>query len=130
MLRHSKFCIAGGALAFLIFGVGSAGAHSVYEAKQTLYQHGYHDVVIERATLPYSFNACKRGVRYHIHVDYYGDLVQVDPVGRCYGYGNGYGNGNGYGSEDEDRGRYQGRYRYRGSDYDGRPPYDRRYRYW
>ena len=29
-------------------------------------------------SLPYSFNACKRGVRYHIHVNWYGDLVQVD----------------------------------------------------
>jgi len=64
--------------------------HSVYEAEDALRRRGYYDVRLERASLPYSFNACKRGVRYHIHVDYYGDLVQVDPIGNCreadYGY--------------------------------------------
>lgn len=107
MLWRTKFCAFGGALALLIFGAGSASAHSVSEAIQTLYEHGYRDVRVERANLPYSFNACKRGVRYHVHVDYYGDLVQVDAIGPCNGYGNG------YGSEYEDRGRYDGRYRYR-----------------
>jgi len=64
--------------------------HSVFEAEEALYRRGYYDVRLERASIPYSFNACKRGVRYHIHVDYYGDLVQVDPIGYCgdanYGY--------------------------------------------
>jgi hypothetical protein len=66
--------------------------HSVYEAERTLYRRGYYDVRLERPSLPYSFNACKRGVRYHVHMDYYGDLVQVDPIGRCYeaGYAPGY----------------------------------------
>jgi hypothetical protein len=58
--------------------------HSVYRAEASLYRRGYYDVRLERPTLPYSFNACKRGVRYHVHVDYYGDLVQVDPIGQCY----------------------------------------------
>ena len=58
--------------------------HSVYEAKDTLYRRGYYDVQLERSSLPYSFNACKRGVRYHIHMNYYGDLVEVEAVGRCY----------------------------------------------
>jgi hypothetical protein len=49
--------------------------------------------------LPYSFHACKRGVRYHIHVNYYGDLAQVDELGRCRDYG------------DEDY-SYRGRSRY------------------
>ena len=123
MLWRTKFCAFGGGLALLIFGAGSAGAHSVYEAEQTLYQQGFRDVRVERASLPYSFNGCRGGVRYHLHVDYYGDLVQVDAIGPCYGYGNA------NGSEYEDRARYDGRYRYRGSDYGGRVPYDGRYRY-
>jgi hypothetical protein len=121
MLWQTKSCVAGTALALLMFGAGTASAHSVYEAEQTLYQQGYSDIRVERASLPYSFIACKRGVRYHIHVDYYGDLVQVDPMGSCYG------NGNGYGSEYENGARYDDRYRYR--DYGGRVPYDSRYRY-
>jgi hypothetical protein len=88
-------------------------AHTVYDAEAKLYRRGYYDVRLERPTLPYSFNACKRGVRYHIHVDDYGDLVQVDPIGRCYG---GYYSDYGY----EGRRRYLG-YDYRGSY--GRYPY-------
>src|SRR5262245_33338686 len=123
MLWQTKLSVGGCALALLIFGAGSASAHSVSEAIQTLYEHGYRDVRVERASLPYSLNGCKRGVRYHVHVDYYGDLVQVDEHGPCYG------NGSAYGSEYEDRGRYDGRYRYRGPDYGGRVPYDGGYRY-
>ena len=111
---QTKLCVVGGALALLTLSVGSASAHSVSEARQTLYEQGYRDVRVERASVPYSFNACKRGVRYHVHVDYYGDLVQVDRMGPCYG------NGSAYDSEDEDRDRYEGRYRYRDRDYDSR----------
>jgi hypothetical protein len=87
-------------------------AHSVYEAEETLQRRGYYDVRLERASLPYSFNACKRGVRYHIHVNYYGDLVQVDPIGECDGNGYGY-----YGRrryyDDGYNGGYYNRYSYR-----------------
>jgi hypothetical protein len=66
--------------------------HSLYEAKHTLRDLGYYDIQVERANLPYSFIACKRGARFHIHINYYGDLVQVDEVGPCreYGYGSGH----------------------------------------
>lgn len=74
-------------LATLAFSASAAKAHSLGEAEETLYGLGYHDVRVERATLPYSFNACKRGVRYHIHMNWYGDLVQVDEVGSCGGEG-------------------------------------------
>lgn len=97
-------CAVGGFTALLGFipGVASAGAaglglppasidpgttilktHSVGAAQAKLHRHGYHDVDIERSTLPYSFRACKRGIRYHIHVNYYGDFTQVDAVGPC-----------------------------------------------
>ena len=61
--------------------------HSLSEARHSLHDRGYYDIEVERASLPYSFRACKRGVRYHIHVNYYGDLVQVDELGRCHEYG-------------------------------------------
>jgi hypothetical protein len=127
MLRSGLFVASG--LAMMLLGAaradaagvgiaappGDAGAmlqrvHSVYEAEQTLYRRGYYDVRLERASLPYSFTACKRGIRYHIHVDYYGDLVEVDEVGACRRYDDGptyYG-----------RRPYYDRYRnYRGRDY-------------
>lgn len=133
MLWQTKLRVAGAGVALLMFGIANAGAgtivmsrpasepivqkvHSVYEAEQTLHRRGYSDVRVERASVPYSFNACKRGVRYHIHVDYYGDLVQVDAIGRCH-Y-------DAYGSDYDGRRRYDSRYRY---GEEGR--YDGRYRY-
>ena len=72
-------------LTALALGAPRADAHSLYEAKDTLYGLGYYDIQVERASLPYSFNACKRGVRYHIHINWYGDLVKVDELGSCGG---------------------------------------------
>ena len=99
---RSALCAA---LGLLVLGVSGANAlttrpahlegqpgtllhkvHSLHEAKHSLRDLGYYDIEVERASLPYSFRACKRGVRYHIHVNYYGDLVQVDELGRCGGY--------------------------------------------
>ena len=106
---RKTLCTAGG-LAILLAGSSGASAtgatnigwalqdqrpstliqkvHSLYEAKRNLHGLGYYDIRVERASLPYSFTACKRGERYHIHVDYYGSLVQVDEVGACHDYDN------------------------------------------
>jgi hypothetical protein len=65
-------------------------AHSVYEAQHKLHDLGYYAIQIQRASEPYSFIACKRGQRFHIHIDYYGDLVQVDDAGSCENYGYNY----------------------------------------
>src|SRR5262245_29331319 len=100
-----KSLCASSAISLVLFWVSSAWAisalpskpaadaliqrvHSVDEAEETLYRRGYYDVRLERATLPYSFNACKRGVRFHVHVGYYGELVEKDAIGPCArGYG-------------------------------------------
>lgn len=77
--------------------------HSFYEAKHKLRDLGYYAIQTERSYPPYSFVACKRGQRYHIHIDYYGDLTQVDEAGSCHDYRQRY---------DEPQTRYEGRYRY------------------
>jgi len=98
---------ASGAVALIFFSVSGAQAfgpgpskpagagivelvHSVYEAEETLHRRGYYDIRLERATLPYSFNACKHGIPFHIHVGCYGELVEKDAIGPCerddYGY--------------------------------------------
>ena len=85
-MRTSLYSIAG-ALALLISGSSLASAHSGYEARDKLSALGYYDIRTERiSSLPYSFTGCKRGTRYHIHVDYYGELTQVDEVGGCQRY--------------------------------------------
>ena len=75
--------------------------HSLGEAEETLSSRGFYDIRVERATLPYSFNACKHGARYHIHVNYYGQIEQVDETGQCGGYSN------------NDDGDYRPRHHYR-----------------
>ena len=118
---RSSLAVAGGLAVMIVNASGASAAgmhviqpstdrgliqrvHSVYEAEESLHRRGFYDVRLERASLPYSFNACKRGIRYHIHVNYYGELVEVDPIGPCArdDYGPGYG-----------RPRYYDRYRYR-----------------
>jgi len=92
--------------------------HSVDEAEDGLHRRGYYDVRLERSSLPYSFNACKRGTRYHVHVNYYGDLVQVDPIGRCGDNGYGYYDRRPNYYNDGYYGRSYERYRYRPRYYD------------
>ena len=88
-MRTSLYSLAG-ALALLVSGTSLASAHSGYEARDKLSALGYHDIRTERInSLPYSFTGCKHGTRYHIHVDYYGELTDVDEVGRCDGYDRG-----------------------------------------
>ncbi len=106
-MRKFRPTIAGAA-AGLLAGITGSGAmtlpreqtvdpslvqkvHSLYEAKEKLDRLGYYNIQTERASLPYSFIACKRGVRYHVHMNYYGDFEQVDPVGACRSYGDDYG---------------------------------------
>lgn len=102
----TRFITALTGLAALAASGSSAFAHSTDQARNALRDRGYYDIVLERASLPYSFNACKGGSRFHIHMDYYGALIDVDPIGRCDGYGR----------------------RYRDRDYDDRYSY-RRYNY-
>lgn len=101
-----KIITAVTALAALAASGSSASAHSINQARNALQDRGYYDIVLERSSLPYSFNACKGGSRFHIHMDYYGALIDVDRIGRCYGYGRRY--------RDQD---YEDRYSYRRYDY-------------
>ena len=104
----SQAGIAAGAGSFANAGSGTIvqRVHSLYEARHSLADSGYYDIQTERASLPYSFLACKRGVRYHLHVDYYGDIVQADQIGRC-----------------------RGGYEYGSRDYGNRPYFGNRYRF-
>ena len=79
----SSVSAAGIGLAPIDNGTLMQQVHSVSEAEETLMRRGYYNVRLERDTSPYSFYACRRGVRYHLHMNDYGDLVQIDSVGRC-----------------------------------------------
>ncbi len=63
---------------------------SVDQAYAKLQSHGFHDIVVERTDVPYSFAACKRGKRYHIHIDERGELEELNSVGACGQYADDY----------------------------------------
>lgn len=98
----------------------NANAHTVDDAYGKLHRHGYYDIRVQRASEPYSFIACKRGQRYHIHINYYGDFEQVDQVGYCGGYARSYDDDDyrprrrSYYGHDDDAPRYWGYRRARG----------------
>ena len=87
MILKSTLVAAAGSLAMLLAATSTANAagfapsaksvtgpdtgslitrvHSLGEAEDELARIGYYDIHVERASLPYSFIACKRGARYH-----------------------------------------------------------------
>jgi hypothetical protein len=74
-------------LTLAVAGASTAQAHSASGARDVLRNHGFYDIQNERTdSLPYSFIACKQGTRYHIHVNYYGEVEQADEVGQCRGH--------------------------------------------
>lgn len=62
----------------------------VDHAYRKLRKHGFYEIALERSSIPYSFSACKRGKRYHIHIDYNGELEELNSLGACHQYSNGY----------------------------------------
>lgn len=62
--------------------------HSLEVAEDQLAHHGFYNISVERASLPYSFIACKHGTRFHLHVNYYGGVEEADEIGTCQRYGN------------------------------------------
>ncbi len=66
---------------------------SVTHAYRKLEKHGFYNIVVERTDLPYSFRACKRDKRYHIHMDENGELEELNPLGACQQYADEYDGG-------------------------------------
>lgn len=69
-----------------------AAAHSPHEVSHLLQDRGYTAVEIVDQTPPnYMANACRDGISYHFHVDYYGEVTQRRQIGYCdeVGYGRG-----------------------------------------
>lgn len=75
--------------------------NGVDHAYRKLEKHGFYEITVERASAPYSFNACKRGKRYHVHIGYDGELEELNSLGACHQYA--------YDGYDE-RPRYYSRY--------------------
>ncbi len=75
---------AGAIAAASIFAASAASAHTPDEIVDILQDHGYSRIDFVDSTPPnYMANACKNGVRYHFHVNYYGNVTERREIGSC-----------------------------------------------
>jgi hypothetical protein len=81
----TKMTIFAGALAAATLStITSASAHSASAVQDKLERRGYSRIEFTDATPPnYMANACRDGVRYHFHVNYYGDVTERREIGSC-----------------------------------------------
>ena len=81
----TKFATFAGAIAAAtLINSTAASAHSADEVLEILENHGYSRIEFVDATPPnYMANACKNGVRYHFHVNYYGNVTERREIGSC-----------------------------------------------
>ena len=65
-------------------GAAPANAHSPQAVRYKLQDHGYSRIRFTDRVLPiYQLNACRRGRRFHMHVNYYGEVVRRERIGYC-----------------------------------------------
>ena len=75
---------AGAVAAATLITATAASAHSASAVQDKLERHGYSRIEFTDARPPnYMANACRDGVRYHFHVNYYGDVTERREIGSC-----------------------------------------------
>lgn len=67
----------------------AAFAHTPHEVEHILQDRGYNRIeFISTNPSKYMANACREGIRYHFHVNNYGDVTERREIGACYGENN------------------------------------------
>ena len=63
----------------------AAFAHSPHDVQHMLQDRGYSQLEFT-STNPsnYMVDACRAGRRYHVHVNYYGEVTERSDIGRCF----------------------------------------------
>lgn len=75
---------AGAVAAVTLTSVTSVNAHTPQNVAHILRDHGYTKIEFVETNPPtYMANACKNGVRYHFHVNFYGVVTQRREIGYC-----------------------------------------------
>jgi hypothetical protein len=78
--------LAGAVAAVVLIQVTAANAHSPHDVVHILRDHGYTEIEFVDPSPPnYMANACRDGIRYHFHVDYYGEVTERREIGYCGG---------------------------------------------
>lgn len=61
-----------------------ASAHTPHDVRHKLQDRGYYNINFTDRVLPtYQLNACKRHKRFHLHVNYYGEVTRRRRIGWC-----------------------------------------------
>ena len=73
-----------GAAAFAALSLPSnANAHEAPQVRYELREQGYSQIQFLVAEAPFQVNACRGGLRYHLHIDWYGHVTERTPIGEC-----------------------------------------------
>ena len=81
---HLKTSYFLAAAALVSLSAQPASAHSAYEVKHMLRDWGFTQIEVLDAGFPkYQFQGCKKGHRYHLHADYYGEITEKQQIGHC-----------------------------------------------
>jgi len=76
--------LAAGALILVALdGLNSAYAHNVERVRRELTAQGFEQLEFQRTKAPFKLDACRDGEKFHLHVDYYGKVMEQTPIGSC-----------------------------------------------
>lgn len=60
-----------------------AWAHDVDEVREALRNQGFDQLEFQRSKPPFKLDACRGGERFHLHVDFYGKIIEQTSIGTC-----------------------------------------------
>ena len=61
----------------------AANAHGAGQVREELRGAGYYQIQFIEDEAPFQVNACRGGERYHLHIDWYGQITERSPTGEC-----------------------------------------------
>ncbi len=57
-------------------------AHDPGEVREMLRKQGFDQLEFQRTKPPFKLDACRDGERFHLHVDFYGKIIEQTSIGR------------------------------------------------
>jgi len=83
MLKFSA--IAGAGIAAVLASATAADAHTAQEVRYLLRDRGFYNIdFLDTNPRHYQVNACRQGERFHVHVNFYGEVTEQAPIGPCH----------------------------------------------
>ncbi len=61
----------------------SVSAHDIDEVRTELRKQGFDQLEFSRTKPPFKLDACRGGERFHLHVDFYGKIIEQNSIGSC-----------------------------------------------